>query len=97
MPASTVKRLEWSPRALAAFEKSLAYITLESPANALLVIQRVEKSLALIRANPEIGTPVPGEHSRRYSIANTGHVIRYRVNGSIIQIQRWHRARQERA
>jgi plasmid stabilization system protein ParE len=92
--ASTSRRLRWSPRALAAFEKSLLYIAADDPAAAVAVITRTDHSLTLLRSHPGIGTPTARPGVRRHPIPNTGHVILYRVVKGELRVLRWFRARQ---
>jgi plasmid stabilization system protein ParE len=51
------KPLEWLPSARAAYLETLEHIARDDPRAAGLVAQRVEKSLALIRSMPGLGTP----------------------------------------
>ena len=88
------KRLEWSPRARAAYLATLEFIASEDPAAALLVRERVERVLQHVAAYPGIGTPGMRRGERRLPIQNTGHVFNYRVTRSSIRIQSWYRARQ---
>ena len=95
MPADApAKRLEWAPRALDAYLATLARIAEEAPFTARQFLERVERSLAVIRSRPGIGTPATRRGERRYPIPNTGHVINYRVTRSAIRIRLWYRARQ---
>jgi plasmid stabilization system protein ParE len=94
MPASAVRRLEWAPRALQAYIDSLAHITNEDPRTAELVRERVEHALDLILEHPGIGVPIARRGERRYPIANTGHVIVYRVTAVAVRVHVWYRARQ---
>jgi plasmid stabilization system protein ParE len=94
MPASAAKRLEWSPRALRAFIDTLAHIADEDPRTAELVHERVERALDLICEHPGIGVPTARRGERRHPIANTGHVVVYRVTPAAIRIHVWYRARQ---
>ena len=94
MPASVVRRLEWAPRALQAYIDSLAHITDEDPRTAELVRERVEHALDLILEHPGIGAPIARRGERRYPIANTGHVIVYRVTPVAVRVHVWYRARQ---
>ena len=94
MPTSAAKRLEWAPRALRAYINSLAHITDEDPRTAELVRERVERALDLILEHPGIGSPTARRGERRYPIANTGHVIVYRVTPVAVRIHIWYRARQ---
>ena len=94
MPASAARRLEWAPRALQAYVDSLAYIAGEDPRTAELVRERVEHALELILEHPGIGVPTARRGERRYPIANTGHVIVYRVTPTALRVHVWYRARQ---
>ena len=96
MPAAgPAKRLEWGPRALDAYLATLARIADEDPFTAQRFVERVERSLAAILSQPAIGTPATRLGERRYPIANTGHVINYRVTRNAVRIQLWYRARQQ--
>jgi plasmid stabilization system protein ParE len=79
------------PSAEAAYFRSLQYIAEQDEQAADLVIERVDKSLALIVAQPEIGTPTSTHGRRRFPIPKTGHVIEYRVTKKEIRITRWAR------
>ena len=94
MPASAVRRLEWAPRALQAYIDSIAHITDEDSRTAELVRARVEHALDLILEHPGIGVLTARRGERRYPIANTGHVIVYRVTPVAVRVHVWYRARQ---
>jgi plasmid stabilization system protein ParE len=88
------RRLEWAPRALDAYLATLVRITEEDPGAARQLAERVAQSVATIQSYPSVGTPATRRGERRYPIANTGHVINYRVTRRAIRIQLWYRARQ---
>jgi plasmid stabilization system protein ParE len=92
MPASAVRRIEWAPRALHAFLNSLAHVADQDPRTADLVRERVEHALDLILEHPGIGVPTARRGERRYPIANTGHVIVYRVTPVAVRVHVWYRA-----
>jgi plasmid stabilization system protein ParE len=94
MPAGPARRLKWAPRAVAAFEATLAHIAGEDPRTAELVVARVEHSLELLRRNPGLGTLTAARGVRRYPVPRTGHVLNYRVRADSIVVLRWYRARQ---
>jgi plasmid stabilization system protein ParE len=95
MPAAArEKRLEWAPRALDAYLATLAGIAGQDPFTAQQFIERVDHALAVIVSHPSIGTPATRRGERRHPIANTGHIVNYRVTRSAIRIQLWYRARQ---
>lgn len=87
------KPLEWLPSARAAYLETLEYIARDDPRTAERGAQRVEKSLALIRSMPSLGTPTAKPGVRRYPVPDTGHVFDYRVLRHSIRLQRWYRAR----
>jgi len=58
-----------------------------------MVVARVDRSIALIQAQPGIGTPTATPGVRRHAVPNTGHVINYRVTRVAIRVQLWYRAR----
>lgn len=96
MRAGTSKPPRWSARALAAFEKTLAYISADDPVTAESVFARVDRSIALIQSQPGIGTPTATPGVRRHSIPGTGHGITYRFVKGEMRVLHWFRARQDR-
>ena len=94
MAASAARQLEWAPRALQAYIDSLAHIADENPRTAGLVRERVEHALDRILEHPGIGVPTARRGERRFPIANTGHVIVYRVTQAAVRVHVWYRARQ---
>lgn len=94
MPAVTSKRPRWSARAFAALDSSLARIAAEDPQAAEAVLSRVDRSVALICAQPGLGTPTATRGVRRHPVPGTGHILTYRVTRDEIRILRWYRARQ---
>ena len=94
MSARAARRLEWAPRALHAYLDSLAHIADQDPRTGELVRQRVERALDLIVEHPGIGTPTARRGERRYPIANTGHIIVYRVTTEAVRVHVWYRTRQ---
>jgi plasmid stabilization system protein ParE len=92
--ATEVKRLEWAHPARAAYEGTIARIAIDDVHTASLVEERVARSLALLQANPQLGTPSALVGRRTYAIPNTGHSLTYRVAREKILILRWYRQRQ---
>ena len=95
MAAPTSKPPRWSARALAALESTLIRIATDDPITAEAFLGRVDRSVALIQSQPQIGTPVATPGVRRHPIPNTGHVITYRVVKGEVRILRWYRARRD--
>ena len=94
MPAATSKRPNWSARASAALDSTLARIAADDPPTSEAVLAKVERSVALICAQPAIGTPTATRGVRRHAIPRTGHIISYRVARDEVRVLRWYRARQ---
>lgn len=94
MAESSKKPLEWARPARAAYEATIARISIEDVRAASLVEMRVARSLALLQSQPGIGTPSVLVGRRVYPIPNTGHSVNYRVTGDAILILRWYRQRQ---
>lgn len=88
------KRLEWARAARAAFEGTIARIAIDDAHTASLVEGRVARSLALLQAHPQLGTPIALIGRGSYAIPNTGHNLTYRVTREAILILRWYRQRQ---
>lgn len=84
----------WSASAQEAFLASLEKIENEDVGTARLIIQRVDKSLSLIAAQPSIGTFTAMTGVRRYAIPKMGHTINYRIAHGELRILRWYRQRQ---
>ena len=82
-------------QALDAYLATLAKIAEEDIRTADLVRQRVERALDLIQSPPGLGTPVLRRGERRFRVADTGHVVNYRVLRHAIRIQLWYRARRQ--
>ena len=93
-PSAGKKPLEWARAARAAFAASLDYIASEDPFTAKLFAERVDKTLALIQEQPNIGAPAAARGYRTFHVPNTGHSVNYRELRTAIRILRWYRQRQ---
>jgi len=82
------KRLDFTDRASAEFDAALFYIGLDSPASAELVRKRVNKVIALIAENPDMGTPGKLAGTRDWPVAKTSLTVTYCVMPSLIRILR---------
>ena len=74
-------RIVWSPRAIGEYEGLLEFIAEDSPQNALLVEERILKTVTLL-TEFQFGLtgPVPGTH--KHYIPNTSHFVVYRFTGN---------------
>lgn len=73
-------RIVWSPRALKDYEDILAFIAEESPQNALLVEERILKSVALL-TNFQFGQAGPVSGTYKHLIPKSSHFVVYRFRG----------------
>jgi plasmid stabilization system protein ParE len=92
--AGTSRQPRWSARAAAARDNTLARIAADDPPTAEAVLAKVDRSVALICAQPALGTSTATRGVRRHPIHGTGHIITYRIVRNEIRILRWYRARQ---
>ncbi|MGB7284508.1 MAG: type II toxin-antitoxin system RelE/ParE family toxin [Candidatus Acidiferrum sp.] len=87
-------RVRWLRVALANLEAEADYIAEDNPAAAGRVVQRILRTVALLRKNPAIGRPgrVPG--TRELVVPNTPYIVPYRVRADTLEILRvFHAAR----
>ena len=94
MAESRDKPLRWAGSAALAYEPTIDHIAAEDGFTARSVAVRVARSLALIKENPGIGTPLLKGKARRLPIARAGHALNYIVAKDGIVIVRWYRQRQ---
>ncbi len=85
---SRKRRLEYNKRALREYRAALAYIAEDSPANADLVQERIERTLNLILSQPSTGTPGKVTGTRDWPAARTGLTITYRIKPTVVQVLR---------
>lgn len=90
------RRLDWSRRAERDYLSALAYLAEVAGASiALKVVNRTESALAMILAQPAIGTPGRRAGTREFPVPHTGHTLIYRLTGSRITVIRyWHQRRE---
>ncbi len=81
-------RVRWLRKALRNLDEEAAYIATDDARAALLVVQRVLDSVAMLSEQPGLGRPgrVPG--TRELVVDKTRYVVPYRVRGDIIEILR---------
>ncbi|RZT03945.1 Plasmid stabilization system protein ParE [Duganella sp. CF402] len=93
-PAKLV--IHWSPQAKQALSDTLLRIDQQDPRTSRLVLQRLERVLAVLAVRPELGTQVSRTGFRRFFIPKTGHYIDYRILGDEILISKWRRLTRRR-
>lgn len=71
-----------------------AHIALDSPEAARQVVVRLQKSVELLAARPDMGRPSANGKTREWSVPGLPYVIPYRVVDDVLEIVRiWHTRR----
>jgi toxin ParE1/3/4 len=80
-------RLVWSPRALADLDAIRAYISIDSPLHADLVVRRLVAAPERLRRFPESGRSVPevGEPALRELVVRPYRLV-YRVRSDVVEV-----------
>jgi plasmid stabilization system protein ParE len=73
-----------------------AYIATDDSRAAQKVMFRLEKAIALIGEQPQIGRPIPEQSAREWSVPGLPYVIAYRVLDGVIEIVRIHHTSRKR-
>lgn len=76
----------WTRLALADLRHAYDYIAEDSPAAAAAVIERIEKSSAMLLRHPQLGRPGRLAGTRELVVADTSFAVPYRINGRRIEI-----------
>ena len=81
-------RVRWLRKALRNLDDEAAYVAIEDPTAARLVVERVLNAIAMLVDQPGIGRPgrVPG--TRELVVLKTRYFVPYRVRGQSIEILR---------
>jgi toxin ParE1/3/4 len=73
-----------------------AYIEADDPGAALRLTLKLEKALALIGQQPQIGRAISPDSIREWAVPGLPYIIPYRVSGGVIEIVRIHHTRRKR-
>jgi toxin ParE1/3/4 len=74
-----MRRVVWQSRALADFDAQIAFIAEASPANAMLVADRIDAVVSLLRENPVGRTGrVPGTFE--FVVPKTAYIVAYALS-----------------
>jgi len=81
-------RVRWLNKALRNLDDEAAYVAVEDPAAARLVVERVLRAVSMLVDQPGLGRPgrVPG--TRELVVLRTRYVVPYRVRGESVEILR---------
>jgi toxin ParE1/3/4 len=87
-------RVRWLRTALRNLDDEAAYIAIDDPVAAGMVVRRVLAAVAMLAAHPALGRPgrVPG--TRELVVPKTRYLVPYRVRGDVVEVLRvFHTAR----
>jgi toxin ParE1/3/4 len=81
-------RVRWLRKALRNLDDEAAYIAIDDPVAARIVVERVIEAVAMLAAQPGLGRPgrVPG--TRELVVRNTRYIVPYRVRGDNVELLR---------
>jgi addiction module RelE/StbE family toxin len=81
-------RVRWLRTALRNLDEEAAYVAVDDPKVARLVVERVLNAVATLADHPATGKPgrVPG--TRELVVAKTRYIVPYRVRGDTIEVLR---------
>ena len=88
-------RIQYTSAAQADLSHLLDYILEKSPANARLVLDRIEYHIKLLATQPEMGRPGRVPETRELVIPKTPFVVPYQVRGDSLIILRVYHAAQK--
>jgi addiction module RelE/StbE family toxin len=87
-------RLRWLKAALANLDGVAEYIAEDRPDAAVEVVQKILRTIELLKVNPAIGRPGRVAGTRELVIPETPYIVPYRVRGDAVEILRvFHAAR----
>jgi toxin ParE1/3/4 len=81
-------RVRWLKVALANLDAEAEYIAEDNPAAAGRVVQKILRTVDLLKKNPAMGRAGRVAGTRELVIAETPHIIPYRVRGEAVEILR---------
>ena len=79
-------KVRLSPRARDDLRELVRYIARDSPRNARLVRDRIQKAIEHLRLHPESGRPGRVDGTRELVIPRTGHIAPYRITDGTLEI-----------
>ncbi len=80
-------KVRWLRKALENIEQEATYIARENPSAAIVVVQRIYNSVALLAENPALGHPGRIPDTRELVIPDTRYIVPYRVRPGLNQIE----------
>lgn len=87
-------RVRWLRTALRNLEDEAAYVAIDDPIAAGMIVRRIMAAVAMLEAHPALGRPgrVPG--TRELVVPKTRYLVPYRVRGDAVEVLRvFHTAR----
>ena len=80
-------QVRWLATALRNLDGEAEYIARENPAAARSLVERIQRTVGLLRENPAIGRPGRIHGTRELVVAGTRYVIPYRVRPELNRIE----------
>jgi len=81
-------QIKWLKTALKNLSDEAAYIAVDEPAAAHLVVRRIRDAVALLSKQPAMGRPGRLTGTREILVPNTRYLIPYRLRHGVIEILR---------
>jgi addiction module RelE/StbE family toxin len=81
-------RVRWLRTALRNLDEEAAYVAVDDPKVARLVVERVLNAVATLADHPAIGKPGRVPDTRELVVAKTRYIVPYRVRGDTIEVLR---------
>lgn len=87
-------RIRWLRTALRNLDDEAAYIAMDDPEAARMVVRRVLDAVAALENQPALGRPGRVAGTRELVVLRTHYIVPYRVRGQTVEILRvFHTAR----
>ena len=80
-------QVRWLATALKNLDGEAEYIARENPAVARSLVERIHRTVSLLRQNPALGRPGRIHGTRELVVAGTRYVIPYRVRPELNRIE----------
>ena len=85
-----MKRLFWTPRALADLDRLHDFLAERDPGAARRAVRAIREGLRLMEAHPEAGRPAEGMdpefRERLIAFGRSGYLALYRVDGALVVV-----------
>jgi addiction module RelE/StbE family toxin len=83
-----LKRLDWTPQAIADLKEAWDYIAADNEAAANKIIDRIETAANTLTAFPLLGRPGHMKRTREFGVTGTPYILIYVPDSASIQVLR---------